>query len=88
MSQKVAQLTKEQETASKIVIFTDEKYSALLQYSNRQNDKLVLPQGEQHLVSHDHCAAAQAQPLAGVMFLGIIPSKRLCCTFHLHQKGV
>ncbi len=62
------------EAASKSIIFSDEKFFTLAQYSNRQNDKLIWRQGEQESAPDELRNVGQVQRAAGAMFLGVVGS--------------
>ncbi len=60
----------------KVLIFSDKKWWTLAQYSNRQNDKVILRQGEGQLaqVPDDVRFNQVHQRAAGTMFLGVVTS--------------
>ncbi len=60
--------------AGKVIIFTDEKYFTLAQYSNRQNDKLIWLKGDEASAPDDLCHIGQVQCPTGVMFFGAVAS--------------
>ena len=74
--------------AGKTIIFTDEKYFTVAQYSNRQNNKLIWRKGDQDNAPDSLCHVAQAQSLAGVMFFGTVASNGKVAPSLFVKKGI
>ncbi len=62
------------EDAGKAILFSDEKYFTLAQYSNQRNDQIVVRQGEIDNIRDDLRHVQHQQRATGIMFLGVISS--------------
>ncbi len=74
--------------ASKSIIFTNEKYFTLAQYSNRQNDKIILQKGAQDSAPDELRHIGQVQCAAGIMFLGTVSSCGKVTPLIWVEKGI
>ncbi len=74
--------------AGKTIIFTDEKYFTLAQYSNHQSDKIILQKGAQDSVPDELHNVGPVQCAGGVMFFGAVSSCRKVVPPVWVEKGI